>query len=77
VNPSEVGPVERKLAQYKQKLLNSVTKTDDIRHPNRTCNTHERDEKCTQNFRRTTGRENHVEGLGLDEKIILEWILVK
>jgi len=42
------------------------------------CNIHERDEKCIQNFwlEILKGRD-HSEVLGIDEKIILDWILGK
>jgi hypothetical protein len=37
------------------------------------CSTHGRDEKCIHYFGWKTGRED----LGVDEKIILEWIIGK
>jgi hypothetical protein len=37
----------------------------------------ERDEKCIQNFGRKTMLREHSEDLGVDESIILEWILEK
>jgi hypothetical protein len=44
----------------------------------RACRTHRRDEKCVQNFgrKKLKGRD-HSEDLGVDGRIILEWILGK
>jgi hypothetical protein len=42
------------------------------------CSTHRRDENCIQNFLsgNLKGRD-HSEDLGVDERIILEWIIDK
>jgi hypothetical protein len=38
---------------------------------------HERGKKCIQNFGYKTWREKHLKGLGVDGKIILNWMLCK
>jgi hypothetical protein len=41
------------------------------------CSTHGPDERCIQNFSRKTEGKGHSEDLGVDGRIILEWILEK
>jgi hypothetical protein len=41
------------------------------------CNTHGRDKKCTQNLLGKLKGGDHSEDIGVDGKIILEWILWK
>jgi hypothetical protein len=41
------------------------------------CNAHGGDEKCVQILVGRREGKNHSEGLGVDERIILKWILGK
>jgi hypothetical protein len=44
----------------------------------RVYSTHGRDEKCVKNFNcKNLNGKDHSEDLGVDERLILEWILEK
>jgi len=43
----------------------------------RVCSTHGRDDNCIQNFGQKMKGRDHSEGMGIDGRLILEWILGK
>jgi len=42
-----------------------------------TCNTHGRDEKCTVFWSERLEGRDHLEDVGVDGRLMLEWILEK
>jgi len=42
-----------------------------------TCSSHDENEECVHNFSRKSVGSSHLGDLGIDEKLMLKWVLKK